>query len=221
MSQVVPAEESEFRRFWAAHAEQPLLGRNKILAGICPQLHGLFLVKLAMALMLIGGVAQQDPQTAARCRGELHMLLVGDPGTGALVSDPCITGLSLQYCCRSRLVGSHRCYVPWAAHCEREVQHSAKYSIPIQWHSDRPPCNMLDIMLLTEPWRAQPREVTMFEVGGQAGAAFRDDQRHGRERSRADSDCDAGRPALGAGGWRARECSHSAISVSCRMMAPC
>ena len=81
--QVTSAEEQEFRRFWAAHAAQPLVGRNKILSSICPQLHGLFLVKLATALMLIGGVAQRDPQTGARCRSELHMLLVGDPGTGA------------------------------------------------------------------------------------------------------------------------------------------
>ena len=82
---MTPAEEAQFRRFWAAHAEQPLVGRNRILASICPQLHGLFLVKLATALMLIGGVAQRDPHTGARCRGELHMLLVGDPGTGAFV----------------------------------------------------------------------------------------------------------------------------------------
>lgn len=81
--QVTPAEETQFQRFWAAHAEQPLVGRNRILASICPQLHGLFLVKLATALMLIGGVAQRDPHTGARCRAELHMLLVGDPGTGA------------------------------------------------------------------------------------------------------------------------------------------
>ena len=81
--QVTPSEEDQFRRFWAAHAEQPLVGRNRVLASICPQLHGLFLVKLATALMLIGGVAQRDPHTGARCRAELHMLLVGDPGTGA------------------------------------------------------------------------------------------------------------------------------------------
>ena len=81
--QVTPAEEANFRKFWATHAAQPLVGRNKILASICPQLHGLFLVKLATALMLVGGVAHRDPHTGTRCRSELHMLLVGDPGTGA------------------------------------------------------------------------------------------------------------------------------------------
>ena len=82
---MTPAEETQFQSFWAAHTERPLVGRNRILASICPQLHGLFLVKLATALMLIGGVAQRDPHTGARCRAELHMLLVGDPGTGAFL----------------------------------------------------------------------------------------------------------------------------------------
>lgn len=84
VSQVTPAEEAQFRGFWAAHAGRPLQGRNKILASICPQLHGLFLVKLATALMLIGGVARREEAAGSRTRGELHMLLVGDPGTGEL-----------------------------------------------------------------------------------------------------------------------------------------
>ena len=62
---------------------RPLQVRNKVLASICPQLHGLFLAKLAVALMLIGGVPRLDEANGTRTRGELHMLLVGDPGTGA------------------------------------------------------------------------------------------------------------------------------------------
>uniref|UniRef100_A0A453R4M2 MCM C-terminal AAA(+) ATPase domain-containing protein n=1 Tax=Aegilops tauschii subsp. strangulata TaxID=200361 RepID=A0A453R4M2_AEGTS len=42
---------------------------------------GLFTVKLAVALTLIGGVQHVDP-SGTKVRGEPHMLLVGDPGTG-------------------------------------------------------------------------------------------------------------------------------------------
>eukprot|EP00878_Enallax_costatus_P023223 GHUV01024690.1.p1 GENE.GHUV01024690.1~~GHUV01024690.1.p1 ORF type:complete len:488 (+),score=128.46 GHUV01024690.1:127-1590(+) len=78
-----PAEglQDMFRDFWAYHADCPLKGRNKILASICPQIYGLFLVKLAVALTLIGGCPRQD-DAGAHIRGECHMLLIGDPGTG-------------------------------------------------------------------------------------------------------------------------------------------
>ena len=51
------------------------------MASLCPQLCGLFSVKLASLLLLVGGVAQHD-EGGTHIRGELHMLLVGDPGTG-------------------------------------------------------------------------------------------------------------------------------------------
>lgn len=55
---------------------------SKLVASMAPQLYGLFHVKLATLLMLIGGVPREDAN-GARIRGEVHMLLVGDPGTGA------------------------------------------------------------------------------------------------------------------------------------------
>ena len=55
----------------------------QIVASVCPELHGLFTVKLATLLMLIGGVERTDAASGTRIRGEVHMLLVGDPGTGA------------------------------------------------------------------------------------------------------------------------------------------
>ncbi|KAM0918113.1 hypothetical protein ACQ4PT_008770 [Festuca glaucescens] len=71
----------EFDFFWAKHRDTPLKGRNEILKGICPQIYGLFTVKLAVALTLIGGVQHVDA-SGTKVRGEPHMLLVGDPGTG-------------------------------------------------------------------------------------------------------------------------------------------
>lgn len=90
----------DFTRFWEHHQQCPLQvcmthkhpiappqsppmlqGRNKILASMCPQIHGLFPVKLATAIMLAGGVAHEDNE-GGHIRGEIHMLLVGDPGTG-------------------------------------------------------------------------------------------------------------------------------------------
>jgi len=39
------------------------------------------LIKLAVTLCLIGGVTHTE-KTGMRVRGEIHLLLVGDPGTG-------------------------------------------------------------------------------------------------------------------------------------------
>ena len=44
----------EFEQFWSRFEGQPLRGRSVILRSICPQLHGLFLPKLAMLLTVIG-----------------------------------------------------------------------------------------------------------------------------------------------------------------------
>ena len=92
---VVVTEElkREFVEFWTKYKETPLQARNHILSSFCPQVYGLYAVKLAVALALIGGVQRIDP-SGTRVRGESHLLLVGDPGKSTLLKNAqCFTGI--------------------------------------------------------------------------------------------------------------------------------
>ncbi|KAF9088131.1 DNA helicase mcm9 [Mortierella sp. AD031] len=79
----------DFEHFWE-HARsravnRPFSARNQILSQICPKIcpkvYGLYIVKLAVMLVLTGGVQKID-KSGLKVRGEPHLLLVGDPGTG-------------------------------------------------------------------------------------------------------------------------------------------
>ncbi|MFQ6127468.1 MAG: minichromosome maintenance protein MCM [Thermoplasmata archaeon] len=54
---------------------------RKIVSSISPVIYGLTTEKEALVLQLFGGVPKEMPD-GTRIRGDIHILLVGDPGTG-------------------------------------------------------------------------------------------------------------------------------------------
>lgn len=57
-----------------------IAARNQIIQSACPDIFEKNDIKLAVLLCLIGGVSRVENNT--RIRGQCHMLLVGEPGTG-------------------------------------------------------------------------------------------------------------------------------------------
>jgi len=72
---VTPEDERRIREIASRPDAEEL-----IVASIAPSVHGLREVKRAIALQLFGGVPKVFPD-GVRVRGDIHVLLVGDPGT--------------------------------------------------------------------------------------------------------------------------------------------
>ncbi|KRZ42620.1 DNA helicase MCM9, partial [Trichinella pseudospiralis] len=71
----------EFKEFWSNYKQTPIVGRNVILSNFCPGMYQMYLVKLAVLLVIIGGVSRRS-ESGTMLRGDCHLLLIGDPGTG-------------------------------------------------------------------------------------------------------------------------------------------
>jgi DNA helicase MCM9 len=76
---ITKEKEKAFYEYWQEYEHRPVTARNIILNSLCPQLYGMYIVKLAVCLVLTGGVSRKD-SNGTRVRGESHLLLVGDPG---------------------------------------------------------------------------------------------------------------------------------------------
>lgn len=59
--------------------KDPLI-RRKIIASIAPSIYGLWDIKESIAIQLFGGVPKIAPD-GTKIRGDIHILVVGDPGT--------------------------------------------------------------------------------------------------------------------------------------------
>ncbi|MEM0262662.1 MAG: minichromosome maintenance protein MCM, partial [Nitrososphaerota archaeon] len=74
--QITPEEEKMFKEM----AKSPDI-HQKLIDSIAPSIYGLEHIKKAIMLLLFGGRTKQFPD-GVKVRGDIHVLLVGDPGTG-------------------------------------------------------------------------------------------------------------------------------------------
>ena len=75
----------QFENFWNKFKSENrcFSGRDVILKSFCPQLYGLYHVKLSVLLTLIGGTEKKNENgNNVKTRSQSHLLIVGDPGCG-------------------------------------------------------------------------------------------------------------------------------------------
>jgi len=74
--QITPDEERLFKEM----AKDPNI-HQRLIESVAPSIYGLDHIKKAIMLLLFGGRPKQFPD-GVKVRGDIHILLVGDPGTG-------------------------------------------------------------------------------------------------------------------------------------------
>lgn len=74
---------SKFRMVWDEYNRigRPFMCRDAIVRAVCPQLHGMYFVKLALLLTIIGGSAKPlsaggEGSSVSR-RSQSHLLIIG------------------------------------------------------------------------------------------------------------------------------------------------
>lgn len=70
----------EYWKYWRNVRKDPIQGRDTIIQSFANNIYGMAFVKLAIILVLVGGIEKY--QDRMKIRGDIHLLLVGDPGTG-------------------------------------------------------------------------------------------------------------------------------------------
>jgi DNA replicative helicase MCM subunit Mcm2 (Cdc46/Mcm family) len=75
--QEIEITEEDKRAIEAMRGEKDFI--NKFVDSLAPSIQGMRIEKEAIALQLFGGVAKEQPD-GIRVRGDIHLLLVGDPG---------------------------------------------------------------------------------------------------------------------------------------------
>lgn len=72
---------AEYKGFWKKHNK--IEGKKILINSVCSNMFERNEIKLGMLLSLIGGVSQKlEEQAQMKIRGQIHMLMVGEPGTG-------------------------------------------------------------------------------------------------------------------------------------------
>jgi len=72
---------NEFKIHWKRRDE--FLAGRIIVESVCPNIFERSELKLGILLTLIGGVSQKfDEKPGMKIRGTIHLLMVGEPGTG-------------------------------------------------------------------------------------------------------------------------------------------
>lgn len=81
----------EFEDFWEHYKSDPFAGRNEILASLCPQVFGMYLVKLAVAMVLAGGIQRTDA-AGTRVRGQYLLINVEGKGSPFFLQQKLLVG---------------------------------------------------------------------------------------------------------------------------------